>query len=272
MYITGRCGKCTSLVSYTATFAPQATPIIDALESRAASEMAGLRRMVEGMRHEMQSLEDELLQLRDERAQLDMERAGAADEADAAAAALAAAERRQADLVAAVDEVRLHKPVSVPVPKGVPSLQAHLQGAHSHTAQPRSHLASAFVGRHLRDTSTSLACSTSSPAWHVQAREALRGAAKEKSSALAAALEARDAARMKATVGEERAARATEDLERYLAAARQRESTAEVAHCCSLSHLCTTICARSIACESREGCSSRRCPDWRAVHARTYQK
>ena len=73
--------------------------------SCAASEMAGLRRMVEGMRHEMQSLEDELLQLRDERAQLDMERAAAADEADAAAAALAAAEKRQADLVAAVDEV-----------------------------------------------------------------------------------------------------------------------------------------------------------------------
>ena len=51
----------------------------------------------------------------------------------------------------------------------------------------------------------------------------------EKSSALAAALEARDAARMEATVGEERAARAKEDLERYQAAARQRTSAAEVA-------------------------------------------
>ena len=64
--------------------------------------------------------------------------------------------------------------------------------------------------------------------WHAQAREALRGAAKEKSSALAAALEARDAARMKAAVGEERAARVKEDLERYLAAARLRASAAEV--------------------------------------------
>ena len=62
----------------------------------------------------------------------------------------------------------------------------------------------------------------------MQARDALRGAAKEKSSALAAALEARDAARLKAAVGEERAARAKEDLERYMAAARQRASDAEV--------------------------------------------
>ena len=62
----------------------------------------------------------------------------------------------------------------------------------------------------------------------MQARDALRGAAKEKSSALAAALEARDAARLKAAVGEERAARAKEDLERYVAAARQRASDAEV--------------------------------------------
>ena len=67
--------------------------------------MARLRRMVEGMRHEMQFLEDELFALREERALLDMERAAAADEADAASAALVAAERRQADLVAAVDEV-----------------------------------------------------------------------------------------------------------------------------------------------------------------------
>ena len=70
----------------------------------------------------------------------------------------------------------------------------------------------------------------STPTWSVQAREALRGAAKEKSSALAAALEARDAARAKAAVGEERAARAREDLEQHLAAARQRASTAEVEH------------------------------------------
>lgn len=76
--------------------------------SHAASEMTGLRRMVEGMRHEMQCLEDELFQLREERAQLDMERAAAADEADAASAVLAAAEKRQADLVAAVDEVSLN--------------------------------------------------------------------------------------------------------------------------------------------------------------------
>ena len=68
----------------------------------------------------------------------------------------------------------------------------------------------------------------SGPTWHAQAREALRGAAKEKSSALAAALEARDAARMKAAVGEERAARVKEDLERYLAAAKLRASAAEV--------------------------------------------
>ena len=74
---------------------------------RAASEMAGLRRMVEGMRQGMQALEDELLQAREERAALDMERAAAADEADAASAALAAAQARQADLVAAVDEVLL---------------------------------------------------------------------------------------------------------------------------------------------------------------------
>ena len=71
----------------------------------AASEMAGLRRMVEGMRHEMQCAEDELFALREERAKADMERAAAADEADAASAALAAAEKRQADLVAAIDEV-----------------------------------------------------------------------------------------------------------------------------------------------------------------------
>ena len=57
------------------------------------------------MRHEMQCAEDELFTLREERAQADMERAAAADEADAASAALAAAEKRQADLVAAIDEV-----------------------------------------------------------------------------------------------------------------------------------------------------------------------
>lgn len=74
---------------------------------RPASEMAGLRRLLEGMRQEMQALEDELYAAREERAVVEMERAGAADEADAAAAALAAAERRQADLVAAVDEVGL---------------------------------------------------------------------------------------------------------------------------------------------------------------------
>ena len=71
----------------------------------AASEMAGLRRMVEGMRHEMQCTEDELFALREERAQADMERAAAADEADSASAVLTAAKNRQADLVAAVDEV-----------------------------------------------------------------------------------------------------------------------------------------------------------------------
>ncbi len=72
----------------------------------AASEMAGLRRLLEGMRQEMQGLEDELFALREERSVVEMERAAAADEADAAAAALAAAEARQADLVAAVDEAR----------------------------------------------------------------------------------------------------------------------------------------------------------------------
>ena len=72
---------------------------------RAASEMAGLRRMVEGMRQGMQALEDELFQAREERGALDMERAAAADEADATCAALADARARQADLVAAVDEV-----------------------------------------------------------------------------------------------------------------------------------------------------------------------
>ena len=73
------------------------------------------------MRHEMQCLEDELFQLREERAQLDMERAAAADEADAASAALATAEKRQADLVVAVDEVSLPipRPVSEPVCMGV---------------------------------------------------------------------------------------------------------------------------------------------------------
>lgn len=71
----------------------------------AASEMAGLRRLLEGMRQEMQSLEDELYALKEERTVAEMERAAAADEADATAAALSAAERRQADLVAAVDEV-----------------------------------------------------------------------------------------------------------------------------------------------------------------------
>jgi septal ring factor EnvC (AmiA/AmiB activator) len=76
------------------------------LSLRAASEMAGLRRLLEGMRQEMQGLEDELFALREERAVVEMERAAAADEADAAAAAMAAATRRQADLVAAVDEVR----------------------------------------------------------------------------------------------------------------------------------------------------------------------
>ena len=83
--------------------------------------MAGLRRMVEGMRHEMQCLEDELFQLREERAQLDMERAAAADEADAASAALAAAEKRQADLVVAVDEVSplQSPPSSEPVCTGI---------------------------------------------------------------------------------------------------------------------------------------------------------
>ena len=77
---------------------------------RAASEMAGLRRMVEGMRQGMQALEDELFQAREERGALDMERAAAADEADATAAALADARARQADLVAAVDEVLLSTP------------------------------------------------------------------------------------------------------------------------------------------------------------------
>lgn len=67
--------------------------------------MASLRRLLEGMRQEMQGLEDELFALREERAVVEMERAAAADEADVAAAALAAANRRQADLVAAVDEV-----------------------------------------------------------------------------------------------------------------------------------------------------------------------
>ena len=67
--------------------------------------MASLRRLLEGMRQEMQGQEDELFALREERAVVEMERAAAADEADVAAAALAAANRRQADLVAAVDEV-----------------------------------------------------------------------------------------------------------------------------------------------------------------------
>ncbi len=74
---------------------------------RAASEMAGLRRMVEGMRQGMQALEDELFQAREEDGALDMERAAAADEADATSAALADARARQADLVTAVDEVLL---------------------------------------------------------------------------------------------------------------------------------------------------------------------
>ena len=69
------------------------------------------------------------------------------------------------------------------------------------------------------------------PTWHAQAREALKSASKEKSSALAAALEARDAARSKALVVEENAARAKEDLERELAAAGQKVSAAEVSMC-----------------------------------------
>lgn len=80
-------------------------------KKRAASEMAGLRRMVEGMRQEMQSLEDELYRAREERLALDMERAALADEADASSAALAAAKRRQADMIAAVDEVIYHPPL-----------------------------------------------------------------------------------------------------------------------------------------------------------------
>ena len=69
------------------------------------------------------------------------------------------------------------------------------------------------------------------PTWHAQAREALKSASKEKSSALAAALEARDAARTKALVVEENAARAKEDLERELAAAGRKVSAAEVSMC-----------------------------------------
>lgn len=70
-----------------------------------------------------------------------------------------------------------------------------------------------------------------------QAREALKSASKEKSGVLAAALEARDAARTKAAVVEGNAARAREDLEKALAAARleasavaQALSAAEVRH------------------------------------------
>ena len=67
--------------------------------------MGALRRGLEGMRAEMQALEDELFATREERAAVELERAAAADEADGAAADLAAAERRQAELVAALDEV-----------------------------------------------------------------------------------------------------------------------------------------------------------------------
>ncbi|EIE24560.1 hypothetical protein COCSUDRAFT_65418, partial [Coccomyxa subellipsoidea C-169] len=44
------------------------------LSPEAASEMAGLRRLLEGMRQEMQGLEDELFSLREERAVVEMER------------------------------------------------------------------------------------------------------------------------------------------------------------------------------------------------------
>lgn len=104
--------------------------------------MASLRRLLEGMRQEMQGLEDELFALREERAVVEMERAAAADEADVAAAALAAANRRQADLVAAVDEVgtRLDQ-------HSLNALQTSAScHCHCHTSGSQLHLPSKSLG------------------------------------------------------------------------------------------------------------------------------
>ncbi len=71
----------------------------------AASEMAGLRRLVEAMRQEARALEAELYAAREERTAAEMERATVADEADAANTALAMAGTRQAELMAQLEEV-----------------------------------------------------------------------------------------------------------------------------------------------------------------------
>ncbi len=71
----------------------------------AASEMAGLRRLVEAMRQEARALEAELYAAREERTAAEMERATVADEADAANTALATAGTRQAELMAQLEEV-----------------------------------------------------------------------------------------------------------------------------------------------------------------------
>lgn len=70
----------------------------------AASEMAGLRRLVEAMRQEARALEAELYAAREERTAAEMERATVADEADAANTALVAG-TRQAELMAQLEEV-----------------------------------------------------------------------------------------------------------------------------------------------------------------------